>query len=474
MPAAAFILALFIHPLGSPGGTVAAQSAPNPPASDSTESQADIAARSLDGRTSITWAELDELILARRAMSKDGRESLRHLAQTKLLDVLGKQNGLSLSDTEVETQLGEIKRQIAASGEKGGFEGFLKDKHVTLDEFRRLLRLGSVQETLTRRTLGLKDGERVTGEQQQLWMDDALQKRNYQEFNPPWTEGIVAQCADVVIKQDEFFDYLHLRLPQEALQEDCWQLLAVKRMKARMPDLAPEKLAKAVEEELQRRRDETKLDPRYKGVSYESLLATQGVMADRMNQDPAVQIAALSKLWVERSYDDASLQRVYKDERDLFDGAFGPAVDTSMIFLRAAAFKNEFNPRTFIDADQILRDLRRRIRSVDDFHKAAKEMSEDAQTKDASGSVGYVTARVAAVPAEVQAEIAKAIATNASASAEASMVGPIHAPNGSALLWFGLRRPAPAWDVMVQHVKAELRRRFVVDVLPKSAVVIGF
>jgi hypothetical protein len=242
------------------GGTGPGQSTPKAPASDGTEAAADIAAHGLD--TTLTWAELDELILARRAMSKDGREALRHLAQTKLLEVLGKQNGLTLSDAAVAAQLDEIKRQIVASGEKGGFEGFLKSKRVTLVDFMRLLRLGSVQETLTRRALGLKDDERVTGEQQQMWMDDALQKRNYQEFNPPWKDGIVAQCADVVIMQDEFFDYLHLRLPEEALKEDCWQLLAAKRMRARMPDLAPEKLAKAVEDELQRRRDETKLDPR--------------------------------------------------------------------------------------------------------------------------------------------------------------------------------------------------------------------
>jgi hypothetical protein len=441
------------------------------PASDNPDS-ASIAAQALG--TTVTWTELDDLILARRALSKDGREALRHLAQTKLLDVLGRETGLSMSDAQVDAQLAEIKRQIAASGEKLSFDDFLKSKRVTLDEFKRLLRLGSVQETLTRRALGLKDGERVTGEQQQMWMDDALQQRKYQEYNPPWTEGVVAECAGMRIAPREFLDYLHLRLPEEALREDCWQLLAAKRMKARMPDLAPEKLAKAVAEELDRRREETKRDPRYKGVSYESLLATQGVLVDRIDRDPAVQIAALTKLWVERSYDDAALQRVYKDERDLFDGAYGPAVDTSMIFLRAAAFKNQFNPRTFTEADDLLRDMRTRIRSIDDFHKLAKDNSDDAQTKDTQGALGYVTARAPKVPSEVLAEIAKAVATDASASADKSMVGPIHAPNGSVLLWFGLRRPAPSWDVMSQHVKAELRRRFVEDVLPRNAVDLKF
>jgi hypothetical protein len=443
-----------------------------PPVSDGIDAGDGIAARGYD--TSITWDELDELLLARRAMSKDGRENLRHLAQVDLLDVLGKQNGLWATDAQVEEQLREIQRQVVASGEKGGFEGLLKSKRVTLAEFRRLLKLAPVQETLTRRALGLKDGDKVTGEQQQMWIDDALVQRKYEEFNPPWQDGVVARCGEFTILQDEFMQCLRERLPEETLREDCWQLLVCKRMKARMPDLAPEKLAKAVGEELQKRRDETKRDPRYKGISYESLLATQGVMVDRMERDPGVQIAALSKLWVERSYDDAALQRVYKDERDLFDGAHGPAVDTTMIFLRAALFKNEFNPRTFSDADQLLRDVRGRVRTLDAFRAVAKEMTEDAQTKEAQGGLGYVTARTNKVPVEVQTEIAKAIATDASASAEACLVGPVHVPNGCVLLWFGLRRPAPAWDVMLQYVKSELRRRFVEDVLPKSAVVTSF
>lgn len=441
-------------------------------AGDSVVDEAEIAARAFD--TVLTWDELDEVILARRAMSKEGRENLRHMAQVELLDVLGRQNGLSASDEEVEAQLRQIQAQLAASGEKTSFGDLLKEKRVTLAEFRRLLRLASVQETLTRRALGLKDGDEVTGEQQQIWIDDALLQREYEEFNPPWSDGVVARCADFTITQDEFLRSLRMRLSDETLREDSWQLLLVKRMRARMPDLAPEKLAKAVAEELQRRRDDTKRDPRYKGVSYESLLATQGVLVDRIERDPGVLVGALSKLWVERSYDDAALQRVYKDERELFDGAYGAAVDTSMIFLRAAHFKNEFVPRTFAEADQKLRDVRARVRTLEAFRLAAKEISEDAQTKDAQGAMGYLTARTTKVPAEVQAEIAAAVGTDASASAEACLVGPVRVPNGCVLLWFGLRRPAPAWDTMAHHVRTELRRRFVEEVLPRSALVPSF
>jgi hypothetical protein len=387
--------------------------------------------------------------------------------------VLGQQNGLSATDAQVEARLAEIKREMVGHGDKETFEEKLKKNRVSLAELKRVLKLASVHETLTRRALGLKDTDRVTPEQQQLWIDDALLQRNYEEYNPPWQDGVVARCAEFTIERDEFMRYLRERLPEDTLREDCWQLLLAKRMKARMPDLAPEKLAKAIAEELAKRREETKRDPRYKDITWESLLATQGIVVERMDRDPGVQVAALAKLWVERSYDDAALQRVYKDERELFDGAYGPAVDTTMIFLRGAAFRNDFNPRTFAEADAMLREVRGRVRSVEAFRQAAKEMTEDAQTKDEQGALGYLTVRTTKVPVEVQNEIGKALSTHASASAEASMVGPVRVPNGSVLLWFGLRRPAPSWEVMVQFVKSELRRRFVESVLPKSVVTLS-
>ncbi|MBL8857682.1 MAG: hypothetical protein JNL28_04135 [Planctomycetes bacterium] len=435
--------------------------------------EAPVAANSIaaEGADSyITWAELDELLIARRAQSTEGRELLRHLAEVRLLEVLGAQNGLSKSDADIDAQLREIEAQILAEGNRGGLKGMLKEKRLSLEEFRRFLRLAAVQETLTKRALGKQDSDRVTGEQQKLWIDAALLERKYEEYNAPWKDGVVARCGEFTISADEFLTYLRRRLSEDTLREDCWQLLVAKRMKARMPDLAPERFQKAIAEELQRRRDDTKRDPRYKGATYESLLATQGILSDRMDRDPGVHIAALSKLWVERSYDDAALQRVYKDERELFDGVYGAAVDTSMIFLRAGAFKNDFNSRTFLEAEKILGGLRSRIRTLDDFRAFAKDQNEDPSTRESGGALGYITLRSTKVTPEIQAQIARALATPVSASAQESMFGPLRVANGCVLLWFGSRRPAPAWDAMSMYVKSELRRRFVEDVLPKSAV----
>jgi parvulin-like peptidyl-prolyl isomerase len=419
--------------------------------------------------TTVSAAELEDLLALRRAASEDGRAALRHLAESKLLDLLGRQNGILIGDSELERRVAEYDRQIKRSGDAEGLSGHLRKARLTREEFKRFLALGNVQETLTRRALGLPDAKPVTAEQQKLWIEEQLTQRGFQPLAPPWKDGVAARAADFQIGAAEFLAYLRERLPAETLQEDCYQLLLQKRMLARMPDLAPEKLTQAVQAEIQRRRDEAKADPRNKGVPLDQLLAAQGIQVERLAEDPAVRISALAKLWVERSYDAETVKRVYAGERELFDGLYGPAHEVALLFLRAAAFKNDYNPRLFQEAERELADLAPKARTREEFHELAKARSEDADTRNAGGEMGWISPLTPKAPREIRDEVARRLALP---EAQASgLAGPLRLANGCCLLWIGRRRPAPAWDVMAGAVRAELRRRFVEEVLPRAAVV---
>ena len=56
------------------------------------------------------------------------------------------------------------------------------------------------------------------------------------------------------------------------------------------------------------------------------------------------------------------------------------------------------------------------------------------------------------------------------AAVECGSLGPIRLDTGVALLWISAERESPSWEVMSEHVHAELRRRFVERVLPGDAV----
>lgn len=434
---------------------------------------ADVIARAFD--SVVTWGELDGLLLSRHAMSKDGRAALRHLSESRVLEISAREQGIVVPDRVLDARWKELDEQILASGDKQGIAGYLKRGRLTREAFLSYLRLAVVQETLTRRALGVGDSVAVSGEQQQLWMDEALRARNYTEMLAPWKDGVAARCADFEISVPEFVRYMRRHLPEEGLRDDCYHVLLERRLSARMPDLAPEKLDRYVAEEIQRRRDEAAADPRFNGIPYSQLIAAQGIVLESLPHDPSIRIAALARAWVDRSYSPEELRRVYSDEREHFDGLFGASVDTYMLFLRAAELTNDFNPRTFVAAEAELQRIGQDIRSLEEFKRLARERSEDAPTRESGGSLDYVTALSPRVPPDIRTAVARALGPDADpALAAAGIVGPLRSPTGCMLLWLGERRAGASWDTMQKHVHRELRRRFVEEVLPRARMTTQF
>jgi hypothetical protein len=464
-----------LTPIAMPGRT-AAVAIRDPQSSTATPlayGDADVVARYTD--TSITWSDLDSLMKARHVMAKEGREALKHMMESRALEVLGRENGIEVSEAEVDARWTDLENQIRASGDTGGIAGYLKKGHLDPAEFRRYLKLSIVQDTLTRRALGLDDKAPLSGEQQEIWIEERLRERSYTEVPPPWKDGLAATCVGFSVGIDELVRELRQRLPEQEVRDDAYQVLLYRRMLKRLPDLAPSKLDEYVQKEVERRKYEITSDPRYKGIPYEKVLGAQGIMAESLATDPAVLVAALSRAWVDRSYPDEAQKRVYSDEREYFDGLYGEAIDVSMLFLRGAQFKNEYNPRTFPEAEAKLVQWKAGLHSLEEFQRLAKAESEDAATKESGGSLGYVTPGNPRVPPEIKAELVKALHSKPPYDAAGkNLVGPVRLANGCVLLWLGLRRPAPSWDGMAAQVHRELRKRFIDEVLPKASMVTSF
>jgi hypothetical protein len=140
-----------------------------------------------------------------------------------------------------------------------------------------------------------------------------------------------------------------------------------------------------------------------------------------------------------------------------------------MIFVRAGAFKNEFNTRTFAEGDKLSLTVRSRIRTAAEFQVFGEGAQRGCDLRARHpGALGYITARTAKVPPEILHEVAKALATNPSRrrrnrwSARCASP-PVACSCGSARV--ARRRRGKA---MVAHVKSELRRQFVEDVPPEG------
>jgi hypothetical protein len=424
------------------------------------------------GDTELRWQELDELLLARHAMTTQGREVLNHLSQTLLVEAAAREAKLEIPEAAVDAQLAELARKVEASGPGQSLEKQRREARLTAVEFRYFLRVGMLQEELTRRALGKPAGEPVNADQTRMWVQEAFTERKYAEFPPPWSEGVVARASGFTVSAREFVRYLRRRLPPEEVQNDIYQFLLYRRVRARLPDVAPAKIDEYVQQEIERRRREAALDPKNKGLPYEQLLMAQGLTLEGLARDPGLIASALTKLWIDRAYDAETLKRTYQNERALFDDLYGEAIDVSVLFLRGAQLTNEFNPRSFAEAEKQLRTLAGTLKSLDDFRKAAQKFSEDAASKESGGSLGWVSAGGRSLPPEVRAEVKKRLdvrPTPGQLSGE-GLVGPLRTPTGCVLLWLGPRRPAPTWEYMSGYVQVELRRRFLQEVLPRESL----
>jgi len=419
--------------------------------------------------------ELNELLLRRHARSPRGREILRHLLEGRLVDAIAKERGVSADDAEVKARIKTLEEQVRASGQAKDLEEYLESSGVDPVVFTDYMRLAVLQEKLTRIALEVGEGGSVTGEQQTAWLDAEIEQRGLQE---PWQDlpekgGLVLICSPVQLKTAEFLGHLHAQLSPAELKETCYHLLLARRISARMPDTPHAKVKGAIDREVNRRRIEAESDPAYAGVSFERLLASQGLTIDSLSKDPSVKIAALSALYIDETHSDEGLRAVYNAERAYFDGHYGEALGVRALFLQASRFTNEFIPRTFEAAEKEMVKLIEPVQSEEDFLALSREHSE-AKGELAKGALHWMPLLDKRIGAELRGEAFSRWGGSPELPADPTgrLIGPRRTPKGYAALWLSARRPAPAWKQMAAYVRQDLRRRFIEEVLKPSEVVV--
>ncbi len=412
--------------------------------------------------------EVEELLLLRYGMAEDGLAILEMQTKIELLDELASDAGVSIGDGEVTRYWNDLDQKVRASGETRGLKAEIEARGMTVDEFRDYIERLIVQEKLARRALGIGTDEAITFDQQEVWLDQEIVERGLEKGTPPFDEGFVARCGSVVIEPAEFAHMLRRGLTRERVEEACWHLLLFKGIKQRMPDISAEAIARGVEEEIERRRAAHALE--YPAISYEQRIGAIGRTIDSLRIDPSVHVAVLSRLWVDRRYGADGLRETFDEERDLFEGRFGASAHTLMLFKVAGRFVNELNKRTFETAERELETLRRRIGSIDDFKALAMQFSEEPSTRENGGELGWIHRNDGRIPREVREAVFDFVDAGRTLATGGQALDSVRLDTGCALLWIAGIRPSPPWETMAEHVHEELRRRFIVDVMPTGAM----
>jgi len=445
------------------------------PALPQQEPQAEEAVVCATGRgTGLLLNALEGLLILRHARSPRGREILQHLLEGRMVDAIAAERSVTVRAGELEARVATLEEQVKRSGEAESLDEYLEASGVDRDMFFEYMRLAILQEQLTRLSVGIREGANVTGEQQRAWLEGEIAERGVTEEEPPFKAGVVLTCPPVQIMTAEFLAHLKSQLPPEELKDACYHLLLAKRIRGRLPDLSPAEVTRAIEAEVARRKAEAEADPSYAGISFERLLASQGLTPASLAKDPSVLIAALSGLYVDRMYGEEGLRAAYNTDRDYFDGHYGEALGVRVLFLRAARFTNEFIPRTFEMAEEEMHQMLTVIESDEEF-LAVSEGRSEAQGDLAKGALHWMPK----LDRQLRAELVNAAfgrwggLPELPADPKERVLGPERTAKGCVLLWLSARRPAPAWEQMSLQVRQDLRRRFVEDTLKPSEVEIS-
>lgn len=419
------------------------------------------------GSVRVGWGELDRVLLDKYASGQSGRDALAHLLRARVLEDLARSSKLVIKDQEVRERLAELEQQIVVAGEAQDLEDYLSKRRISIDTITEFMRLGIVQERLAARALGRRPGEPITGEEQEMWLDQVLLERGIDYPQPPWKDGVVASCGGLSVYVGEYARHLRQVLPTEDLQDACRHLVLVARMRQLMPDLSAAAEQRAVSEELDRRRAVVRENPAYGGLTYDQIAAQRGVLPSALERDPEIVATALSHIWIDRKYSEEKLRELYRDRRAFFDTRYGEALDVYLLFLNAAKHRNPLIQRTFSEARGELTALLPQLADLESFQGAVASFSEHSDSKAERGALGWIT-RHGDKPEDTTLRSALFAHHSGGLSAEHRLVGPIELPGGVALVWVEGWRAKPDWSGMRELVHRELRRIFVREVLPSD------
>ena len=417
-------------------------------------------------------SEVIPLLLDRYAMSRDGRDLLKLLVSSRLIDLIARERGIDASEAEIAALWNELDRRARDAGESEGLAAELARRGLGVEEFREYLRLTLLQERLTREALELAEDAEVTVSQQEIWLEQEMRNRALSWPPPPWENGVAARCGSIEVTARSYGEELLDKLNSLDVKETCWHLLLLKSVEKRMPDLAPAARKAAVDAEMERRRKKAlaQTQPQAEGVTFEEILVARGSNLEQLRRDPSVHIAALTRLWIDRTKGPEGIRADYVEKRDHYEGLYGTSVHTYLIFLVASQRKNELYPRTFAEAEAELEGLKEKISTLREFAATSAEYSEEPSVRRNRGELGWLRRDDPRYPQEIRAEVFEFIGSGGKIPAAGQMLGPIRLGTGVALLWLSAVRESPPWEEMSEHVHEELRRRFIEEVMPRKAV----
>ena len=439
------------------------------------------------GEIEVTFAELDQLLLDRHGRRPEGIDILNRLLQRAVLEELAVAANIEIADEAVGARMADLDQQLKAVGEGGLAEQLIKGD-INPVIFQEMLKVSMIQAELTRIALGLEEDKEASSAQQDAWLEETLTKRGVTDSTdvfPKEDTGIVAQSGEAKVTLGTFKERLHSEIGTKFVKQACTQLFFERVLMLDAGEIDPGEWSKAVDKEIQRRRENHALDPQFAntGISYESKLEAQGLNIAAMAEDTSVRVTALTTVLARRQAlamapedlaADATLEQriaagmlaTYQAEQEFFDGYYGVRLPMRVCMLRAAPVANELVPRAVDQTMDYMAKLIPGITSEEKFVELVRKLSDEINTKKLDGNLGVYGRGDERLPAGMRNTAWEYFDVNQAPG----VAGPIEVAGGVALIWVGEAIPGPNQEQLLEIVESELQRRILNGAMPETGL----
>lgn len=410
---------------------------------------------------SITEKEFYHHLIDLFADGETGESLLEQMIHETALRQEMARRKISVTTAMVQARCDELDRALKShSGGQKGLLEYIGEQKVDEEEFLRALRLSVAHDVMARDDFGLDRDVPVPPEKLNLWLKELLSRKKV--AHTP-RGALMATVDGSEITATEFGQRLVSHLGKERIAGLLNELIGIRLIPVWADGLGLSLTESDMDEELKIRQDKLHGKKGFEEISYSDWLnASAGQTVDDLKKTERFRAEVLMKKIARSLLTRDDHLRQFEKKRNTYELRYGRAARLATIFLKAALFPSDTLNRSFDDAADELKELRKRIEKGEaTFEGLAHIWSEFKSGDKVQLELGTLTLGVPGfreiVDAALKAEIG-------------AVLGPFRTPDGCHLVKVLGQRGPVDYDSVREIVADDARQALYADMLSKANI----
>lgn len=392
-----------------------------------------------------------------------GLQAVEVLVDAALTRKAALAKGLMPTDAEVRQFWAELQSQLRAAGQKP--EEIAAVRNTSEADWLAYLAVQMAQERLVRAELGLPADEKVSGDMLRLWQQEVRGKAKVVTDPDLLPLGVAAEIDGQTVPMIELGLLLLRTSDDNERDRFIHQVVYLQSIEALAKQHGIEATAKDLDLAVAQRAADAARDPRFRGLSLEQLLKSQGMTITGLKQSRVFRAnKVLLQQLTRKLHPDEALRAELQQDRQAVLDVVGPRRRIGMIFVRALDEPNALVPLDFPAALQKLAAVRERLQK-ERFDTIAKIESQEPASKARGGDCGWHTRKSDKLP--------ELVLSTAFALAEGEVSEPIRDRDGCFLVKVTAVEPDLPDDQLVERLRELRSQQLSQQILTDSNLQLG-